>query len=112
MFNFCCCETVKIGYTVEIQALADERLPLFLSFPMKRRLIACCLLPDPIDPAGYLGGVEHVTVNGEFGREAGECGYDWILPIREHCIAAVNDDIQRKRCRRIIAEHLFDIFNL
>ena len=34
-------DNVNIGCTVENQALADYRLPLFLSYPIKRRFIAC-----------------------------------------------------------------------
>lgn len=79
---------VNIGCTVENQALADYRLPLFLSYPIKRRFIACGPLLGPIDLSPYLGGVEHVTVNGESGREARECDYDWVLAIREQCVKA------------------------
>lgn len=34
-------DNVNIGCTVENQELADYRLPLFLSYPIKRRFIAC-----------------------------------------------------------------------
>ena len=37
-------DNVNIGCTVENQAKADERLPLFLSYPIKRRFIACAPL--------------------------------------------------------------------
>ena len=80
---------VNIGCTVENQALADYRLPLFLSYPMKRRFIACGPLLERINLSSYLnGGIEHVTVGGETGREARECDYNWVLAIREQCIAA------------------------
>jgi len=42
----------------------------------------------PIDLSASLYGIEHVTVGGETGREARECDYDWILAIREQCVAA------------------------
>lgn len=79
---------VNIGCTVENQEIADYRLPLFLSYPIKRRFVACSPLLSPIDLSPYLGGIEHVTVNGETGREARECDYDWVLSIREQCIKA------------------------
>jgi len=79
---------VNIGCTVETQALADYRLPLFLSYPIRRRYIACAPILEPINLASYLAGVEHVTVGGETGREARECDYDWILDIREQCVEA------------------------
>ena len=79
-------DNVNIGCTVENQDLADYRLPLFLSYPIKRRFIACGPLLGPIDLSPHLGGIEHVTVNGEAGREARECDYDWVLAIREQCV--------------------------
>jgi len=81
-------DNVNIGCTVETQALADYRLPLFLSYPIKRRFIACSPLLEPIDLSVYLHGIEHVSVGGETGREARECDYSWILAIREQCAAA------------------------
>jgi len=96
-------DNVNIGCTVETQALADYRLPLFLSYPIKRRFIACSPLLEQIDLTAYLTGcnpispipgvpapskIEHVSVGGETGREARECNYDWVLDIREQCSAA------------------------
>ena len=81
-------DNVNIGCTVENQELADYRLPLFLSYPIKRRFIACAPLLEPIDLTPYLGKIEHVSVGGETGREARECDYDWILNIREQCLKA------------------------
>lgn len=81
-------DNVNIGCTVENQTLADARLPLFLSHPIKRRFIACAPLLEEIDLTPYLHGVDHVTVGGETGREARVCDYDWVLRIREQCVNA------------------------
>ncbi len=81
-------DNVNIGCTVENQSLADYRLPLFLSYPIKRRFIACSPLLESIDLSAYLHGIEHVTVSGESGRDARECDYDWVLDIREQCVKA------------------------
>lgn len=78
-------DNVYIGCTVETQAIADERLPLFLSFPMKRRFIACAPLLERIDIRPYLHGVEHVTAGGETGKDARICDYDWILDLHNQC---------------------------
>lgn len=79
-------DNVNLGCTVENQALADERLPLFLSYPIKRRFIACAPLLGPIDLSNYLkGGVAHVTVGGETSRDARQCDYEWVLAIRDQC---------------------------
>lgn len=81
-------ENVNLGCTVETQEAADYRLPLFLSYPMKRRFIACGPLLESIDIHRYLHGVDHVTVGGETGREARVCDYDWVLDIRQQCVDA------------------------
>jgi len=78
-------DNVNLGCTVENQEIAEYRLPLFLSYPIKRRFIACSPLLGPIDLTPYLYGVEHVTVGGETGREARLCDYNWVLDIREQC---------------------------
>lgn len=79
-------DNVNLGCTVENQEMADYRLPLFLSYPIKRRFIACGPLLDSIDLRPWLHGVQHVTVGGETGREARVCDYAWVLDIREQCV--------------------------
>lgn len=81
-------DNVNIGCTVENQTLADYRLPLFLSYPIKRRFIACSPILESIDLSSYLNGVDHVTVSGENGKDARECNYEWVLDIRKQCEAA------------------------
>ena len=78
-------DNVNLGCTVETQEIADYRLPLFLSYPIKRRFIACGPMLEKIDLSNYLHGVEHVTVGGETGRDARMCDYDWVLDIRRQC---------------------------
>jgi len=79
-------DNVNLGCTVENQEMADYRLPIFLSLPLKRRFIACSPLLGPIDLSPYLnGGVELVSVGGETSRAARECDYNWVLSIREQC---------------------------
>lgn len=81
-------DNVNIGCTVENQEITDYRLPMFLSYPIKRRFVACSPILGPIDLSKYLHGIEHVTVSGESGREARDCSYDWVLAIREQCVNA------------------------
>jgi len=81
-------DNVNIGCTIENQESADYRLPLFLSFPVKRRFIAAAPLLGAIDISDYISGIELVTVGGETGREARVCNYDWVLDIREQCVKA------------------------
>ena len=81
-------DNVNNGCTVENQEIADYRLPLFLSYPIKRRFVACDPLLGAIDLSPYLAGIGHVTVGGETSREARVCHYDWVLAIREQCVNA------------------------
>lgn len=78
-------DNVNIGCTVENQEMADYRLPLFLSYPIKRRFIACSPLLEKVDLSSYIDGVDHVTACGENGRDGRLCDYEWVLNIREQC---------------------------
>lgn len=81
-------DNVNIGCTVETQKIADERLPLFLSYPIKRRFIACAPLLEHMDVSKYLYGIDHVSVGGETSKHARVCDYDWVLALRKQCIDA------------------------
>ncbi|WP_373127202.1 DUF5131 family protein [Dielma fastidiosa] len=81
-------DNVNLGCTVENQKAADYRLPLFLSYPIKRRFIACAPLLEAIDLRHYIHGVDHVSVGGETGRDARVCNYDWVLDLHTQCQAA------------------------
>lgn len=78
-------DNVNTGVSVENQAMADLRLPYFLSLPLKRRFIACAPLLEEIDLSAYIHGVEHVSVSGENGRDARVCDYDWVFKLRDLC---------------------------
>lgn len=78
-------DNVSIGCTVENQEIADYRLPLFISYPIKHRFIACSPLLNEINLTPYLHNVESVTASGESGRDARECNYDWIVALRTQC---------------------------
>jgi protein gp37 len=78
-------DNVTIGCTVEHQEIADYRLPLFLSYPIKHRILACGPLLGDINLTPYLHGIEYVSTGGESGRDARECDFNWILNIREQC---------------------------
>lgn len=80
---------VSICCTVENQAKADERLPVFRESLIRHKMIVCEPLLEKIDLSAYLSDwVESVTVGGESGDDARVCNYDWILDLREQCIKA------------------------
>lgn len=81
-------DNVTIGCSAENQEMADARLPLLASYPIKKRFIACAPLLGPIDLMPYLDAVDHVTVGGETSRGARVCDYEWVLDIRDQCMGA------------------------
>ena len=82
-------KNVSICCTVENQAKADERLPVFRDTPIAHKGIVCEPLLERIDLSNYLGSwVENVTVGGESGEHARMCDYDWVLEIRRQCVEA------------------------
>ncbi|GHV29098.1 hypothetical protein FACS189481_1180 [Clostridia bacterium] len=79
-------ENVTIACTIENQDRANFRLPIFLSLPIKHRVIVCEPLLEQIDFTHYLGGgIEEVSVGGESGNKARICDFDWVLGIRNQC---------------------------
>ena len=81
-------DNVIVGCTVENQQMADYRLPIFRSLPIKHKSIIASPLITAIDLIPYLDEtIDEVSVGGESGAEARPCNYDWILDIREQCIS-------------------------
>lgn len=82
---------VTVGCTVENNAMAGVRLPLFLTLPLPHRIIGCEPLLESVDLSPYLsaypGTVESVSVGGESGPDARVCDYDWVLYIRQTCVS-------------------------
>ena len=81
---------VAIGCTVENQERADYRLPIFLSLPIKHRLVIAAPMIESIDIRKYLnsGLIEEVSVGGESGKYARPLDFNWVLNLREQCINA------------------------
>lgn len=77
---------VSIGCTVENQARADYRLPIFRELPIRHKLIICAPLLGSIDLSAHLGPwCEVVSAGGESGNDARPCDYEWVLDIRNQC---------------------------
>lgn len=78
---------VSICCTCENQAMADYRLPIFLTAPIARRAIICEPLLGPIDLGPYLDErVAEVVAGGESGPNARVCRYEWVLSLRRQCM--------------------------
>ena len=80
-------ENVIIGCTVENQAMADYRLPIFNGLPIRHKVIIVAPILEKTDISAYLNdAIEEVATSGESGAEARICDYDWILDIRRQCV--------------------------
>lgn len=81
---------VAIGCTVENQERADYRLPIFLSLPIKHRLVIVAPMIEQINIRKYLNPelIEEVSAGGESGKYARSLDFHWVLNLREQCIDA------------------------
>lgn len=78
-------DNIGIGCTVENQDRADFRLPLFLSLPIKHRIIIAAPLLEKINLKEYLDPklIKEVSVGGESGKYARPLDYDWVLSLHD-----------------------------
>lgn len=80
-------ENVTIACTIENQAMAEKRMPIFLEAPIRHRALNCEPLLERINLERWLGAwIERVTVGGESGEDARPCDWDWICDLRAQCI--------------------------
>lgn len=83
-------DNVAVGCTVENQDRADYRLPVFMSLPIKHRLIIVAPMLGRIDLTPYLDAalIDEVSVGGESGKYARPLDYDWVVDMHAQCFAA------------------------
>ena len=80
-------ENVIIGCTVENQEMADRRLPVFRSLPIRHRTIIIAPMIGPVVLGDYLDeSFDEVAVSGESGLEARVLDWSWVLDVRRECI--------------------------
>jgi protein gp37 len=80
-------ENVIIGCTIENQAMADYRLPIFNALPIRHKVIIIAPMLERMNISPYLhAAIEEVATSGESGRDARVLHYDWILDIRRQCV--------------------------
>lgn len=83
-------ENVAIGCTIENQERSDYRLPIFLSLPIRHRLIIAAPLIERIDIARYLDPdlIKEVSIGGESGKYARPLDFNWVKDLASQCRAA------------------------
>ena len=81
-------DNVTICCTVENQACADYRLPIYKRAPIKHKIIICDPLLDRIDFSTYAVGewIEQIVAGGESGYEARPCDFEWVMDLRRICV--------------------------
>ena len=81
---------VDIAITCENQEMADKRLSVYLSLPLKHKSVMIEPMLSHVDLSCYLenypGAIASVSVGGESGPEARPCNYDWVLDIHRQCL--------------------------
>ena len=80
-------ENIFLNVTCETQRRADERLPLLLELPFKRKGLYCAPLLEAVTIGKYLdsGQIEQVACGGENYGGARPCDFDWVKALREEC---------------------------
>lgn len=83
-------DNVTIAVSCENQKMADERLPHFLSTPIKHRYIFLSPILEYVDVSKYImgGQVERVCVGGESYCGARPCHANWVRRTYDNCKAA------------------------
>lgn len=78
---------VIIGCTTENQDRADYRLPIFLSLPIKHRMIMIEPMLEQVNLRDYLDPalIEGVSVGGESGKYARPLDFNWVIDIHNQC---------------------------
>ena len=80
-------DNVTICSTCETQAMAESRLPILLSLPIRHKAIICEPLLERVNLSEWLTpSIESVIVGGESGNNARICDYNWAVDIRIQCI--------------------------
>ena len=85
-------DNVWIGTTVEDQTRADERLPILLKIPAKRRFLSCEPLLGSVDLSAWtikrprnLHPIDWVIAGGESGAGARAMLPSWARQLRDQC---------------------------
>ncbi len=83
-------DNVYLCCTCENQALADERIPVFMSLPLKHYSLIFEPMLERVDIRRHLelygDRISQVACGGESGANARIFSYEWALDLRDQCI--------------------------
>ena len=82
-------ENVYLHATVENQRRADERIPILLRLPFRRKGVVVAPFIESVSLSEYLvtGGIERVVCSGENYKNARPLYYDWVYNLSLECRA-------------------------
>ena len=77
----------NVWCTVENQDRADYRIPIFLSLPIKHRMVIVAPMLEQVNLRKYLNPslIEEVSVGGESGKYARPLDFRWVLDMQAQC---------------------------
>ncbi|MCR5338788.1 MAG: phage Gp37/Gp68 family protein [Lachnospiraceae bacterium] len=88
-------EHITIAVTCEDQAMADKRLPIYLSLPLFHHSVMIEPMLTAVDLKPYIEKyrsedgnpvIKHVSVGGESGPQARVCDYAWVEELHKLCM--------------------------
>ena len=81
---------LTIAVTCENQWMAEKRLPLYLSLPLRHHSVMIEPMLSRVNLRPYFleypGVIESVSVGGESGPDARPCDYAWVLDVHMQCV--------------------------
>ena len=83
-------DNVSVGCTVENQDRADFRMPLFISIPIKHRLVTVEPMLEAVDLKKWLHPsiIEGVSAGDESGKYARPLEFNWVIALARQCAEA------------------------
>lgn len=82
-------EHITVAVTCEDQDMADKRLPVYLSLPLKHHEVMIEPMLTAVDLTAYFkcfpGVIEAVSAGGESGPDARVCRYEWVTDVQKQC---------------------------
>ena len=103
-------ENLKISCTTENQKRFDERMPIYLSLPLKYKEITIEPMLEAVDMSEYIDQLDRVSVGGESGDEARVLDFEWVKDIRAQCKKAqVSFSFHQTGARILVDGKLYQI---
>ena len=78
-------DNLRISCTTENQKRFDERMPVYLSLPLKYKEITIEPMLEAVDLSEYIDQLDHVSLGGESGDDARVLDFEWVKDVRQQC---------------------------